>query len=111
MESLLPLLLLWAGFLLELWWVLHGLDGVEASLLKGGSDQPAKGAASSDQARFDKADTVDEVIGQYMDTPVYRRIVIAGVDYEFDHIDPPGCAIGRRSKERYLRPGVVYAAH
>jgi hypothetical protein len=54
---------------------------------------------------------VAEVIGQYMRTPIYRRIVIAGVDYEFDHIDPPGGAISRRPKERYLTPGIVYAAH
>jgi hypothetical protein len=111
MESLLPLLLLWAGFLLVLWWVRHGLDGVEASLLKTTSHQPAQRATSSYQGRFDKADMVAEVIGQYMDTPIYRRIVIAGVDYEFDHIDPPGGAISRRPKERYLTPGIVYAAH
>ncbi len=37
--------------------------------------------------------------------------VIAGVDYEFDHIDPRGGAIIRRPKERYLAPGIVYAAH
>jgi hypothetical protein len=110
MESLLPLLL-WAGFLLVLWWVRNGLDGVEASLLEARSHQPAKGATSADQGRFDKADMVDEVIGQYMDTPVYRRIVIAGIDYEFDHIDPAGCAISHRPKERYLTPGIVYAAH
>jgi hypothetical protein len=53
---------------------------------------------------------VAEVIGQYMDTPIYRRIVIAGVDYEFDHIDPPGGAISRRPKERYLTPGIVCRA-
>jgi hypothetical protein len=111
MESLLPLLLLWAGFLLVLWWVRNGLDGVEASLLEAKSRQPAKGATSAYQGRFDKADMVAEVIGQYMRTPIYRRIVIAGVDYEFDHIDPPGGAISRRPKERYLTPGIVYAAH
>jgi hypothetical protein len=109
MESLLPLLLLWAGFLLVLWWVRNGLDGVEASLLEARSHQPAIGATSACQGRFDKPDMVAEVIGQYMDTPIYRRIVKAGVDYEFDHIDPPGGSISRRPNERYLTPGIVYA--
>jgi hypothetical protein len=109
MESLLPLLLLWAGFLLVLWWVRNGLDGVEASLLEAKSHQPAEGVTSAYQGRFDKADMVAEVIGQYMGTPIYRRIVIAGVVYEFDHFELRGGAISRRPNERYLTPGIVYA--
>jgi len=93
-----------------LWWVRNGLDGLEASLLEAKSHQVAKGATSAYQGSFEKADMVAEVIRQYMRTPIHRRIVIAGVDYEFDHIDPPGAAISRRPKERYLTPGIVYAA-
>jgi hypothetical protein len=72
-----------------------------------GPSDPSEFAERSQ--KLEQRSGVAEVIGQYMDTPIYRRIVIAGVDYEFDHIDPPGRAISRQPKERYLTPGIVYA--
>jgi hypothetical protein len=106
-DALLLLLLLWVGLILTLWGLEVGLDEVEDSLLPG---RTALERSSRPEREFDRPDAVAEVIGTYMEEPIYRRVTIDRVDYEFDHIDPPDPPAHHARNERCLKPGIVYVA-
>jgi hypothetical protein len=58
----------------------------------------------------DNPEQVSEVIGRYMDAPIYRSVTIGGMDFQFDHIQSLQHFVTLAANERYLEPGVVYIA-
>jgi hypothetical protein len=109
MDSLLSILVLWAGLLLMLWTLKKGLADVEASL----DSDVERTAHVSPQVlthNFGKPDAVADIIGHYMGTPIYYRITIGGLDYYFDHIQQMEDSTVLGSDERCLEPGIVYTS-
>lgn len=59
--------------------------------------------------RFDRADSLRDVIGTYGEIPIYRYAEIGGAPYEFDHIY---CTTGEMvvpAEARCIAPGLVYS--
>ena len=107
MEASLSMLLLWVGFGLMLWALARGLDEVEASLEFNAQGLPRPREFAQ---RVSLPDVVGDVIGNYMDAPIYRKVTIDGVDYFFDHIQALEDTTALHPDERYLAPGIIYVS-
>jgi hypothetical protein len=84
-----------------------GLNRVEASLDT--SERETRRETLAPQCpQFDQPESVGEVIGQYMQAPIYREVIIHGRKYGYERVQPPGIETKLASNERCLKPGVVY---
>jgi hypothetical protein len=97
-------------WLLMLWALRAGLDRVEASL-----EARARQARDCDQEPhplpgFDQPESVGEIIGRYMDAPIYGDVTIRGRKYRFDRVQPPELWRALGPNEGWLAPGIVYVA-
>jgi hypothetical protein len=109
MDSLIEVLVLWAGLLLMLWMLRQGLAQVEDSL---GSNPLRLSAINNMPPRhisdFETPEDATEVIGQYMGAFIYRKITIKNMDYYFERIRPSEDSAPLSSIERCVKPGIVY---
>jgi hypothetical protein len=93
-----------------LWALSKGLSNVEASL----ETKTQRSPPIHRQVlipNFREPDAVGDIIGRYLDTPIYRKITVDGVDYQFDRIQPPEhITTTLHANEHCLGPGIVYLA-
>ena len=108
----LMLLLLGLGFVLALAWVMQGMANAESA-----DNAEASGAAAATAPRerpappvFDTPERRDAPIGRYMDAIIFDTVSIAGVEYRFDHVLPPGAGWRSERGERCIAPGLVYVS-
>ena len=107
MDASLLISLLWLGWLAMLWLLKAGLDHVESTLIV--EDEPSLCPVNNPQApSFVRPDTCGEIIGHYLDAPIYRDISIDGVEYRFDHVHPEATALPVTPEERSIAPGIIY---
>ena len=86
-----------------------GLNRVEASL-EARALESSRETFAPPRPQFDQAESVGEIIGRYMEAPIYREVVIRGTKYRYERIQPQGIETKLASNERCLKPGVVYAS-
>ena len=103
------IILLWVGLLLLFWCLSKGLAEVEASI-ELNLERAERATPQPTMPDFDKPDAVADVIGQYMNTPIYRKVTIGPMEYHFDRILMPGDYQPLASNERSIEPGIVYVA-
>ena len=59
---------------------------------------------------FRQPDAVGNVIGQYMNTPIYCKITVDNDDYHFSRIENTISQIGNIQADEWLiEPGVIYS--
>lgn len=109
MDIVLIELVLWAGLLFFFWALKEGLSHVESdiealSLLPNARQSLSAGG----RIRFDRPEQVEEPIGSYRDTQIYRYAMIHGRMYQFDRICPPDSGMSVDPDERCVAPGLVY---
>ncbi len=107
MDALLPLLLLWAGFLGTCIALRLGMNAVESHL-----DSSLGPLAPVSRRRIQPLpctpERVSDVIGQYRGAPIYARVVVARVAYRYDRVQPEDAVTGLCEDEILLSPGLVY---
>jgi hypothetical protein len=86
-----------------------GLNRVEASL-ETRAREPHRETVALSRPQFDQPESVGEIIGQYMEAPIYREVIIRGRKYGYERVQPPGIETKLASNERCLKPGVVYVS-
>ena len=101
-------LILWAGLIFFFWAMKDILNHIESDIEGLGLNLGQHVSNPSKHFHFDQPDRLTESIGNYMDAPIYRRAVIAGEEYQFDHIVPAGTTMIPRDEQRCLAPGLVY---
>ncbi len=108
----LMLLLLGLGFVLALAWVMQGIANAESAgngETAGAADAPGPRERPAPPA-FDTPERRDGPIGRYMGATIFDTISIAGVEYRFDHVLPPGAGWRAGRGERCIAPGLVYVS-
>lgn len=88
--------------------ILIGSSGLEETDFESAESDSQPRQASFSPFRIDHLDRVTEVIGSYMGAQIYRRVVIRGVEYQFDHIFPPEGNMEIEEGACCLAPGLVY---
>ena len=58
--------------------------------------------------RLEALDTIGEVVGRYLNAPIYRSLGFKGMDYEFAGVVSPGHQHRIDESELYLEPGLLY---
>ena len=58
--------------------------------------------------RLEALDAVGEVVGRYLDAPIYHSLGFKGMKYEFAGVVPPACERWIDENELYLEPGLLY---
>ncbi len=86
-----------------------GLNRVEASL-DASAHESRHEAAAPLRPKFDRPESVGEIIGHYMEAPIYREVIIHGRKYRYERVQPPGIKTNLASNERCLKPGVIYVS-
>ena len=109
MDLVLLELICWAGLLFFFWALKEGLSHVESDiesmgLVPNGRHMLPQGGAM----RFDRPERVEELIGSYRDTQIFRYAVIHGLTYQFDRVCPPDSGMRLETDERCVAPGLVY---
>ena len=107
MEIVLIELIFWAGLVFFFWMLRDDLNNqkIELETQKRNADWRIANILLS---HFDRADTLSELIGRYLDKPIYRSAVINGTPYKFKHILPQGSFSIMNAEECCLEPGLVY---
>ena len=98
--------LLWVALILILVFVFNGLwetEPVETEASHRALPVPGRRAPS-----FEVPERVSDAIGRYLDAPIWRSVVIGGVEYQFDHVAPPEADSLVAPGEHYVAPGLVY---
>ncbi|OWW22178.1 hypothetical protein [Noviherbaspirillum denitrificans] len=109
MDLVLLELVCWAGLLFFFWALKEGLGQVESDIESMGLVPNGRGMmAPNGPLRFDLPERVDELIGSYRDSQIFRYAVIQGRTYQFDRVCPPGSGMSVEPDERYVAPGLVY---
>ena len=109
MDLVLLELVCWAGLLFFFWALKEGLGHVESDIEALGLASNGRHQASADgQTRFDRPERVEEPIGTYRDTQIFRFAVIHGRTYQFDRVCPPDSGMRLDADERCVAPGIVY---
>ena len=109
MDLVLLELVCWAGLLFLFWALKEGLGHVESDIESMGLVPDGRNMmAQSGPVRFDRPERVEELIGSYRDTEIYRYAVIHGRTYEFDRVCPPDSGMRLDADERCVAPGLVY---
>ena len=109
MDLVLLELVCWAGLLFFFWALKEGLGHVESDIESMGLVPngrhllPANGPIP-----FDRPERVEELIGSYRDTQIFRFAVIHGRTYQFDRVSPPDLGMRLEADERCVAPGLVY---
>lgn len=102
-------LICWAGLLFFFWALKDGLSHIETDIESMGLASNGRHPVSAGGAiRFDRPERVEEPIGTYRDTQIYRYAVIHGRTYQFDRVCPPDSGMQLDSDERCVAPGIVY---
>ena len=101
-------LLLWAVLIFFFWALKDGLGNIEADIESLGLFPSNKHRLVSARLRFEQPEKLSDVMGNYMGGQIYRYAVIAGEQYEFDHICPSQISSVIREGERCIAPGLVY---
>lgn len=109
MELVVIELLLWAGLVFFFWALKDGLSQVEPDLEEFGAKADAARNAAGGLPHYDQAERVHELIGRYLDTPIYQYAMIGGQYYRFDRVCPAGTGASAQENERCLAPGLIYA--
>jgi hypothetical protein len=86
-----------------------GLNRVEASI-EARAREPRREAIAPPRRQFDQPESVGEIIGRYMEAPIYREVIIRGRKYRYERVQLPGIEPTLRSNECCLKPGVVYVS-
>ena len=101
-------LLLWAGLIFFFWALKDALNHVESDIEALGFNAGRRASNLSTGFQYDRPDQLIEAIGNYMDIQIFRYAVIAGENYQFDHIFSSGSQMGPEDEQRCLAPGLVY---
>ena len=101
-------LVLWAALIFFFWVLKDGLGNVEDDIEALGFNSQRRLSIASKHFSYDRPERVMEAIGNYMDSQIYRYVVIAGENYQFDHIYSSESAIQPEEGQRCLEPGLVY---
>ena len=109
MDILLIELVLWAGLLFLFWALKDGLERVETEIQ---STDPAGAGfnimAAASRPVFVRPTAVDELVGHYRDTPIYRYARVGSQQYQFDYVLPDLAALRLNEDQCVLEPGLVY---
>lgn len=109
MDLVLLELICWGGLLFFFWALKEGLGHVESDIESMGLVPNGRHMMSqSGPVRFDQPERVEELIGSYRDTQIYRFAVIHGRTYQFDRVYPPESRMQLEADERCVAPGLVY---
>ena len=108
MDLVLLELVCWAGLLFFFWALKEGLSHVESDIESMGLVPNGRVMAQSGPVRFERPERVEELIGSYRDTQIFRYAVIHGLTYQFDRVCPPETAMRLEADERCVAPGLVY---
>ena len=109
MDLVLLELICWAGLLFFFWALKEGLGQVESDIESLGLVSNGRHSVAADgHNRFDRPERVEEPIGSYRDTQIYRYAVIHGRTYQFDRVCPPDSGMKLEADERCVAPGLVY---
>jgi hypothetical protein len=109
MDLMLIELVLWGGLLFFLWALKDGLGRVETDIESlGMMSNMGKPLQNTGPIRYYRPDDVDEQIGSYLGSTIYRYVVIDGRRYEFDRISAADSGASIASDERCVVPGLVY---
>jgi hypothetical protein len=110
MDIFLIELLLWGGLLLLFWGLKDGLGKIEAEIETLGllrKEQLPENSTSS--PIFAIPEETADMIGIYLDAPIYDYVTIEGERYVFDHVHPVNqIGVSLKENERCLAPGLVY---
>lgn len=58
--------------------------------------------------RLEALDAIGEVVGRYLDAPIYHSLGFKGMKYEFAGVVPAGYKRRIDENELYLEPGLLY---
>ncbi|HZW22603.1 hypothetical protein [Noviherbaspirillum sp.] len=109
MDLVLLELVCWAGLLFFFWALKEGLGHVESDIESMGLVPNGRNMlAPNGPLPFDRPERVEELIGTYRDTEIFRYAVIHGRTYQFDRVCPPDSGMRLEADERCLEPGLVY---
>lgn len=100
------LLIFWGGALAMLWMLKTGSSFVESSFKK--TKRVNRPRKIHMLPSYRAPDAVGNIIGQYMNEPIYCRITVEDKDYYFSRIEPlidPTV----KANELILEPGIVYS--
>lgn len=101
-------LLLWAALIFFFWALKDELGKVEDEIEALGFNAQRRQLATMKCFSYDRPERVMDAIGNYMGAQIYRYVVIAGENYQFDHIVPAENIARPQDGQRYLEPGLVY---
>ena len=101
-------LLLWAALIFFFWVMKDGLGNVEDDIEALGFNAQRRRLAQMKRFSYDRPERVMEAIGNYMGAQIYRYVVIAGENYQFDHVAPKEGIVNPEDGQRCLEPGLIY---
>ena len=100
-------LMLWAGLVGFFWVMKNQLNQIESEIDKM-RILPQSSSTTLDDHSYDKADSLSQEIGSYLDCPIHQLASIGGQLYRFDYVFPEGRLTDLRSDQRCVKPGLVY---
>ena len=106
MDIVLIELVLWAGLIFFLWVLKDTLGKFESDIDRVAPNKP--GGLRTPGAVL--PDRLYEPIGSFGGTTIFRFAVIDGERYEFDYASSEGPGLSLDLNQRYISPGLVYAA-
>lgn len=106
MEMMMIELLLWVGLVFFFWTLRNRLNQIETEIESIGVFATNQNMAAVG-LRYDMPERVFDVIGSYMDAPIYRFAVFNGEQYQFDYIRPQALD-DLQPEHRCIRPGLLY---
>ncbi len=104
--ELIALFVFWGGMLGMLWILKMGSTLAESSLKK--TKPISKPRKIRVVPTFRAPDSVGNIIGQYMNNPIYCKITINEKDYHFNRIEPL-LDSNLKANEWIVGPGIVYS--
>jgi hypothetical protein len=97
----------WAALSVVSWAALRCLQSRDEAPARQEPESPAD-APAAPTLRFDRADSVTEIVGSYMGQPIYASVIIEGVRYEYERVLPSEHGQPLPEGARCIEPGIVY---
>ena len=101
-------LLLWAALIFFFWVMKDGLGNIEDDIEALGFNAHRRQLAALKRFKYERPERAIEAIGNYMDAQIFRYVVIAGENYQFDHIVPKESMEIPQEGQCCVEPGLVY---
>ena len=106
MDIVLIELVLWAGLIFFLWVLKDTLGNFESELERAATNK----ASAARKPGTVCPERLYEPIGSFGGATIFRYAVIDGDRYEFDYASSEGPGVSLGVDQRYIAPGLVYAA-